>query len=148
MSSLTELREKVEQYWRYPPREFERATGLTGIAGGWRLPEWIDDVDETIFEHSPSFYEATWRLLHRLNPELPAYVGRHVRDYALGVLSDINLDDLNHWALGDFRLTEPDEMAAERRLGVRIGWRPHPATLRKMLAPGLRALESQEQAGG
>lgn len=120
----------MSELWSYPPREFEAATGIGGVRGGWWLPEWLNGKPRHhLFRYGDDRLLAIWREVSVKNPRLPSPPTGRLRDYVLGVLSDINLNDIVYWTenldcLGAIGIQIPDYSAGAHCLcGFRPGWR-------------------------
>lgn len=112
--------------WFFPPRLFEEATGLVGIAGGWTMPIGIP-LHRDLFGWNYSAYETAWHLISQVNPSLPTIRPDQLRDWVLGILSDINAADIRAWVTDD--IDEMDYRIVEDMTGVRPLWRISSATI-------------------
>lgn len=126
--------------WGFPPRMFERETGLKGISGGYTLPRWLCEAARPIvWGVDDRTLAAAYDCLRGLNPQIPDAVEIvHPRfalvDYFMGVLSDINLDDIAWYVENSGKFNGPGEIEQEivALTGARSWWRVSPKTLEKI----------------
>lgn len=110
--------------WGFPPREFEAKTGLSGIRGGWILPDWIADVPAaTVFALEGAALAEVWAWLVERNPSLPK-APENLKGWAMGVLSDINLNDVQFWCSQSQAQHGRRGFGIENRIAAKTGTRP------------------------
>ena len=100
--SKTRKAMKDQDRWSYPAREYEAAVGIQGIRGGWVLARWLDTTPRrAIFQYGNERLLRIWAELAECNPLIAGRPGSgppplpFLRDYVIGVLSDLNTDDID-----------------------------------------------------
>lgn len=133
--------------WRFPPREFEKKSGMTGIAGHYKMPpgqtaeeiglyftkleQFDDEVNRQILE--------TLKNIIALNPKLKdipfndnVYQACRI---LMGVCSDYNVSDIKNYIYTPRNLSLRAQaikfLISEKFC---LGWTPSPETLEKIKA--------------
>lgn len=131
--------------WFYPPRVFEAQTGLKGIAGGWVMPEWLNDTscDDIYQGWNLKKFIDVWMEVTELNPILSYHMFevRDIRAIVLGVLSDINMFDVARYlrmmrtqSFGEeLETVVKARVRAKLRMEVDIQWRLSVPTASRIL---------------
>lgn len=125
--------------WAYPAREFELQTGMTGIAGYWKMPDGFAEknIDQIIF-NAASIWEL--QLLAKEMVKVNEGLGsinfdcnnlEHVINFLRGVTSGFSAEDIEYyiWRTDERIKRDVKECGLlEAEVGGDIGWAPAPST--------------------